>query len=96
MAGAEAFADFHNGSTTRSDGGIDMRFGMPLNQFMPYARVGFTADWPNTRLHYGAGVEYKFAPHVSLAGEWTTDKSNADGTKRRNNSFTLGLKYYFL
>jgi outer membrane immunogenic protein len=95
VLGGEAFADFHNGSTTRKDGGIDFRAGMPFNKIMPYARIGFTGFWPDTRLHYGLGVEYKLYKNIHLAGEWTTDQSNSDGTKRRNNSFTLGLNYYF-
>jgi opacity protein-like surface antigen len=95
VLGAEIFADLHHGSSTYKDGGIDAKFGMPFNQIMPYARVGFTSSWPETRLHWGLGVEYKFARHVSVAGEWTTDSSNKDGTKRRNNSFTVGLQYHF-
>src|SRR6185437_7421179 len=49
VLGAEAFADLHNGSTTKKDAGIDAPIGVPFNQFMPYARVGLTASWPNTR-----------------------------------------------
>ncbi|WP_434107815.1 outer membrane beta-barrel protein [Paraburkholderia caffeinilytica] len=95
ILGAEAFADLHHGSSTYKDGGIDAKFGMPFNQIMPYARVGFTSSWPENRLHWGLGVEYKFARHVSAVGEWTTDFSNQDGTKRRNNSFTIGMQYHF-
>ena len=95
VLGAEVFADLHHGSTTYKDGGIDAKFGMPFNQFMPYARVGVTTDWPSVRLHWGLGVEYKFARHVSAVGEWTTDTSNLNGTKRTNNSFTIGLQYHF-
>lgn len=95
VLGAEAFADLHHGSTTYKDGGIDAKFGMPFNQFMPYARVGLTTDWPDVRFHWGLGVEYKFAKHVSAVGEWTTDTSNHDGTRRTNNSFTIGVQYHF-
>lgn len=95
VIGAEAFADLHNGSSTGKDGGIDAKFGLPFQQIMPYARIGFTAQEPSTRFHWGLGVEYKFARHVSALGEWTTDWSNHDGTQRRNNSYTVGLQYHF-
>lgn len=95
VVGAEAFADLHHGSTTFKDIGVDAKFGMPFNQFMPYARVGLTGNKPDTRLHWGLGVEYKFAKQVSAVGEWTTDSSNRDGTKRKNNSFTIGVRYHF-
>lgn len=95
IVGAEAFADLHHGSTTYKDGGIDAKFGMPFNQILPYVRIGFTGDDPGTRFHWGLGVEYKFAKHVSAVGEWTTDTGNCDGTKRTNNSFTIGLQYHF-
>jgi outer membrane immunogenic protein len=95
VVGAEAFGDFHNASTTYKDAGLDAKFGMPFKQIMPYARLGFTGTWPNARLHYGLGVEYKFTKNISVAGEWTADSSNHDGTKRRNNSATFGVHYYF-
>ncbi|WP_345812274.1 outer membrane beta-barrel protein [Paraburkholderia sp. PREW-6R] len=95
VVGAEAFADFHHGSTTFKDGGIDAKLGMPLIQFMPYARLGFTSSWPDNRLHGGLGVEYKLARQISAALEWTADSSHHDGTKRVNNSVTIGLQYHF-
>ena len=95
VVGAEAFADLHHGSTTFKDAGIDAKFGMPFNQFMPYIRAGFTGDDPDTRFHWGLGVDYKFAEHVSAVAEWTTDSSHHDGTKRTNNSFTVGVQYHF-
>jgi outer membrane immunogenic protein len=95
VLGAEAFADLHNGSTTKKDAGIDARIGVPFNRIMPYARVGFTGTWPNTRLHGGLGVEYAVYKNIHVNGEWTTDSSNSNGTKRNNNSFTLGMSYYF-
>jgi hypothetical protein len=95
VVGAEVFADFHNQAATKKDGGIDAKVGIPFNHVMPYARLGITTFWPNTRLHYGLGVEYKFAKNLSVAGEWTADTANTDGTKRSNNSLTMGLHYYF-
>ncbi|WP_459718276.1 outer membrane protein [Paraburkholderia sp. 2C] len=95
VLGAEAFGDFHGGSTTKDDGGLDVRIGMPFNKIMPYARIGFTSAWPDTRFHGGLGVEYAIYKNIHISGEWTADQSNSNGTKRTNNSFTVGLTYYF-
>ena len=96
VVGFEGFMDFHGGSTTKKDGGIDVKFGMPVDgNIMPYGRVGFTGTWPDTRLHYGAGVEYKFARNWSVAGEYTGDTAHYDGGHRRNDSLTVGVHYYF-
>ncbi|MDR5831565.1 porin family protein [Caballeronia sp. LP006] len=96
VVGVEGFADLHAGSTTKKDGGIDVKVGMPIDgNIMPYARVGFTGTWPDTRLHYGAGVEYKFAKQWSVAGEYTADTAHFDGGHRRNDSLTVGVHYYF-
>jgi hypothetical protein len=43
VIGAEGFADLHNGSTTYKDAGVDAKLGLPMNNLMPYARLGFTA-----------------------------------------------------
>jgi outer membrane immunogenic protein len=95
VLGAEVFADLHGGSTTKDDGGLDLRIGMPFNKVMPYARIGFTSAWPDTRLHGGLGIEYAIYKNIHISGEWTADQSNSNGTKRTNNSFTVGLTYYF-
>jgi outer membrane immunogenic protein len=52
VLGAEAFADFHNGSTTRKDAGIDARIGVPFNQIVSYARVGLTGSWPEYQVSW--------------------------------------------
>lgn len=95
VIGAEAFGDFHERAATRKDGGIDMKLGLPMNDVMPYARLGFTGGWPDTRLHYGLGVEAKFAKHVGVAVEWTGDTSHSAGERRENDSLTLGAHYFF-
>ena len=91
----EAFADLHDDSTTYKDGGVDLKFGMPINAFMPYARLGATGNWPNTRFHGGLGIECKLIKNASIAAEWTTDTSSHEGTKRRNDSATFGVHFYF-
>lgn len=94
VLGAEAFADLHHGSATFKDGGVDAKIGYPVGQVMPYARLGFTTDWPATGLHGGLGVEYKFARDWSVFGEWTHDSAHAYGSKWVNDSFTLGLNLH--
>ena len=95
MFGAEAFADLHHGSATYKDGGIDAKLGVPLGQIMPYARLGFTVDWPSTRPHWGLGVEYAATKNLGVTAEWTGDHTNANKTSWNNNSFTVGMHYYF-
>lgn len=74
VIGFEGFADFHGGSTTKKDGGLDLQIGTPINgNIMPYVRIGLTASWPHTRLHDGGGVEYKFAKAWGVAGEYAGD-----------------------
>jgi outer membrane immunogenic protein len=68
---------------------------MPFNTIMPYARLGLTGTWPNARLHGGLGVGYKFVKQFSVEAEWTADSSSHDRTKRRNDSVTVGVHYYF-
>lgn len=95
IVGPEVFADMHHGSTTYKDAGADIKFGMPYKAFLPYGRFGFTGTWPNAHLHGGVGLEYKLAAKWSVVGEWTMDKSSHEDTTRTNNSFTLGVHYFF-
>ncbi|NML32617.1 outer membrane beta-barrel protein [Paraburkholderia antibiotica] len=95
MLGAEAFVDLHDGSATYKDGGLDAKLGVPFGKIMPYARVGFTADWPSTRPHWGLGVEYAATKNLGVTAEWTGDHANAKDTRWNNNSFTVGVHYYF-
>ncbi|CAB3773186.1 outer membrane protein [Paraburkholderia humisilvae] len=95
VLGPEVFADLHNGSTTGRDAGVDARIGLPINRIMPYARIGFTGISPDTRFHGGLGVEYAVSEDVHVGLEWAADTSHTNGTKRNNNSLTVGLQYYF-
>ena len=95
MLGAEAFADLHHGSATYKDGGLDAKFGMPFGRIMPYARLGVTMDWPATRPHWGLGVEYAATRNFGVVAEWTGDHASAEHTSWNNNSFTVGVHYYF-
>jgi outer membrane immunogenic protein len=95
VLGIEGFADFHSQSATHNDYGADVRGGFPIGSFMPYARIGFTGTWPAARLHEGIGLEYSVSPRVSVALEWTHDSAESMQTSWRNNSVTVGAKYYF-
>jgi len=86
--------------------GLDLKLGLPNGSWMPYAKAGWdrtsgTGAFPAAQfkytndLHFGAGVEYKFAPSWSVVGEWTKSASKIAGSKLRNDNFTIGLNYYF-
>ena len=93
----------YSGSSTF---GLDLKLGLPMNNFMPYAKLGWdrttgqgvmpAAQFKYTNdLHTGLGLEYKFAPNWSVAGEWTRSGSKINGSRLRNDNFTLGVNYYF-
>lgn len=86
--------------------GLDLKLGLPNGSWMPYAKAGWdrtsgtgafpASQFKNTNdLHFGAGVEYKFAPNWSVVGEWTKSASKIAGSKLRNDNFTIGVNYYF-
>lgn len=96
-------AAVNSGSATM---GLDLKLGLPNGSWMPYAKAGWdrttgtgafpASQFKNTNdLHFGAGVEYKFAPNWSVVGEWTKSASKVAGSKLRNDNFTIGLSYYF-
>lgn len=95
LLGVNAFYDGHNSSYTKQDGGLDIKLGLPMSAWLPYAKLGAVGTTPGTRLHGGLGLEYKLAPHWSLNGEWTTDKKSSNGINYKNSNFVLGLNYYF-
>lgn len=85
--------------------GLDVKLGLPSGNWLPYAKLGYgtakltggTATGSGSDVHLGLGVEYKFAPHWSVAGEYTTisDKYLNKTQKLNNNNFTIGINYYF-
>ena len=90
----------HYGSTVY---GLGLKLGLPLNSLMPYAKLGYAhtsgtgsiSNFGDNRLNGGLGLEYKFAPNWSMAGEWTTISPNSNGVKLNNDNFTIGVNYYF-
>jgi outer membrane immunogenic protein len=93
LLGVNVFADWHTKSATRKDYGVDVKLGVPMDNFMPYLKLGAVAKWPGTRLHGGLGLEYKYAPQLSVVGEWTADSMTYNGQEYKNNNFSAGLNY---
>lgn len=94
------------GNYSSSALGLDLKLGLPTGNWMPYAKMGWdrttgsvayaNASFKYTNhLHLGVGLEYKFAPHWSVAGEWTRTSSKATAATLNNDNFTIGLNYYF-
>jgi len=84
--------------------GLDLKLGLPAGNWLPYAKIGMGSTratggqltgTSQSKSHAGLGVEYKFAPHWSLAGEYTTSSGNLGGRKLTNNNLTVGVNYYF-
>ena len=49
LYGVEAFADFHNKSTTYRDVGMGFKVGKVLGDVWVFARVGMPGAWPSVR-----------------------------------------------
>ena len=85
------------------DYGLDAKLGLPYGNWMPYAKLGYGRINGNSAVsafgtsgpQMGLGVEYKFAPSWSLAGEYTSTSAKTNGIEMKNNAFTLGVNYYF-
>ena len=95
LLGLNGFYDFHGAGYTGQDGGVDVKLGLPLTNWLPYAKLGVAGTSPGARFHGGLGVEYKFAPRWSVNGEWATDKKSSGPISYKNNNFLIGLNYYF-
>ncbi len=85
------------------DYGLDAKLGLPYGNWMPYAKLGYgrtngngaASAFGTSGPQMGLGVEYKFAPSWSLAGEYTTTSAKTNGIEMRNNVLSLGVNYYF-
>jgi len=83
--------------------GLDAKLGLPLGNWLPYAKLGYgsmrgtgvSLQGSANGAHVGLGVEYKFASHWSVAGEYTNMSSSSNGIRVNNDNFTVGLNYYF-
>lgn len=111
LLGVDGYADL-NGKATHNPGlvnygsrayGLDGKFGLPLGDWLPYAKLGYAHTAGNgaasalsgSGAHLGLGVEYKFNPSLSVAGEYTSTGIKSGASKLNNNNFTLGVNYYF-
>jgi len=95
VVGAEGFVDAHQDSYTSSDAGVDARLGLPMDRWMPYAKLGLAATTPGARLHGGVGVEYRLTDRWSVNAEWTRDSKDDSGVTKKNNNIAVGLNMYF-
>ena len=95
LLGTNAFLDNHTKSVTGRDYGADAKLGYPMDNFMPYVKLGVAATDPGTRAHGGLGIEYKFAPQWGVAAEWTIDSKSVNAIKNKNNNISINLNYYF-
>lgn len=87
--------------------GLGLKLGLPIDSLMPYAKLGYGHVWGTGALqdsnnfgsansvNGGFGLEYKFAPNWSIAGEWTATAPSSHGTKLNNDNFSVGVNYYF-
>lgn len=83
--------------------GLDAKLGLDAGKWLPYAKLGYARTNGNGQagaiggsdVHLGLGVEYKFAPSWSVAGEYTTASAKTGVSKLNNNNLTLGINYYF-
>lgn len=83
--------------------GLDVKLGLPSGNWLPYAKLGYgslratgaSLTGSASGAHLGLGVEYKFASHWSVAGEYTNISGSSNGIKVNNNNLTVGINYYF-
>lgn len=110
LLGVDGFVDLNNKTTHSvpvvnygSDVyGLDAKLGLPAGNWLPYAKLGYANSRGTGGLtgsgngaHLGLGIEYKFAPHWSATGEYTTHSAKSGTNKLNNNNFTVGINYYF-
>jgi OOP family OmpA-OmpF porin len=105
LLGIDAFADSNSSSNNVSSHtyGADLKAGLPHNNWLPYIRLGVahqnaslnTTSYNGSGFHGGLGLEYKFAPHWGANAEWLTNYAISGGSKMTNDTFGLGVRYYF-
>jgi outer membrane immunogenic protein len=95
LYGVEAFADFHNKSTTQRDAGMGFKAGKVIGDVLVYARVGMTGSSPSVRPQLGVGAQYKLQNNLSLNALLSHDKTTDDNITRKNTSVAVGVNYHF-
>ena len=101
--GRSSYSSGNQGYGSR-DYGLGLKFGIPVtDNLMPYAKLGYghltgtgaASGLSGNGANGGLGVEYLFAPHWSVAGEWNTMSVSSNANTMNNNTYTLGVNYYF-
>ncbi len=108
LLGVDGFADFNQKATHTVTNygsdvyGLDLKLGLPAGNWLPYAKLGYAhasakgaVTGSGNGVHYGLGIEYKFAPQWSVAGEYSAHSGKGGTAKLNNDNFTIGLNYYF-
>jgi outer membrane immunogenic protein len=95
LVGVEAFADYHNDSTTYKDGGFGIKVGKVVSDVLVYGRLGQTGTWPSWRTQVGIGAETKLNKNLSLNVIYSNDKSTHKEIRRENESLAVGVNYYY-
>lgn len=83
--------------------GLGLKVGVPLDSLMPYAHLsydhiqglGTMPGFNGSGTNGGLGLAYKFAPHWSVEGEWSTAGPATKGIKFKANSINFGVNYQF-
>lgn len=92
------------GSYASHDWALGLKFGIPVSDvLMPYAKLGYgrligtgaANGLSGNGLNGGLGLEYLFAPHWSVAGEWNNMSTTVNSNTLNNNTYTIGVNYYF-
>src|SRR5271169_3549552 len=111
LLGVEGFVDSNQQATHAPAGqqygsnvyGLGLKFGVPIDSLMPYAKFGYDRTWGTGALSgfsaggasSGLGLMYKFAPSWSVEGEWSSESPGTGGLKLKANNFNFGLNYHF-
>ncbi len=95
LMGAEGLSDLHDSSYTGKDVVVDGRLGFPMNNWMPYVKLGAAATAPGVRAHGGLGLEYSLSDQWSLNAEFATDSKQVSPVTSRNGNVLVGINGFF-
>jgi opacity protein-like surface antigen len=93
ILGGEVFVANHASSYTGPDEGAAARFGLPVNRWLPYVKLGVVGNDPGYRAYGGLGVAYALGDRWSANAEWTADSRKIDGVSYKNNNISIGLNF---
>ncbi|NOT99883.1 MAG: OmpA family protein [Sideroxydans sp.] len=95
LMGAEGSADLHDSAYSTKDVVVDGRLGFPMNNWMPYVKLGAAATSPGVRAHGGLGLEYSLSDQWSLNAEFATDSKQVSKVTTRNGNVLVGINGFF-